>query len=210
MGVSSPSDPNPSIPTKVYKIGIVGSWSTGRHSFCRKFLKDKFEEGLEPTPEENGPREFVSEGKSCRIELIDTAGREEFQFMHYQHFSECNVFIILYDPNVSWSFQAVEWFRNAVISAKTHSGEPVDFVLVSTKSDTPIEQRQVSKEIAEAVAKKWDIRLFETSAKTGENIQEVFRTAVELCVNQPLPAPIPKKKSIWRHFKPLFKLVKIR
>ena len=59
-------------------------------------------------------------------------------------------------------------------------GRPPKVVLVGNKCDLPDNKRQVTKEQAEEMAKKWGVPYIETSAKESINVQEAFMTVTKL------------------------------
>ena len=53
------------------------------------------------------------------------------------------------------------------------AGDKIPIVLVGNKSDLK-DKREVSKEEGENSAKQYKIKFFETSAKTGNNVEDCF------------------------------------
>ena len=62
-----------------------------------------------------------------------------------------------------------------------HANTNVQIILVGNKSDLA-KKRQVTVEEADAVAKRYNIQYFETSAKTGSNVDESFYNVSKLII----------------------------
>ena len=56
-----------------------------------------------------------------------------------------------------------------------HAQPNVQKILLANKSDM-IEQKEINKEEGEKIAAQYNMKFFETSAKTGMNIKEAFET----------------------------------
>lgn len=71
------------------------------------------------------------------------------------------------------------YFRST-LDIRKHANPHTTVVLVGNKCDLENNQRQVTREEGEKFAKDNDIPLFlETSAKSAENVEEVFRMTAE-------------------------------
>ncbi|WP_287587035.1 GTP-binding protein, partial [Candidatus Borrarchaeum sp.] len=87
--------------------------------------------------------------------------------------------LIVYDITNEGSFKNVKkWYQEV----KKHSaGIPI--ILVGNKSDLE-EARIISSKEGEKIAKEIDCPFFEASAKTGENVEFIFRTLNNMLVEQ--------------------------
>lgn len=75
------------------------------------------------------------------------------------------------------SFDRIEKFRLQVARVKESDTIPV--VIVGNKVDR-VHEREVSTEAGEALAKRLGCAFIETSAKTRQNLEEAFFTAVRM------------------------------
>ena len=74
-----------------------------------------------------------------------------------------------FDLTSLWRFKHIEnWIKN--IKDAYFTGQPI---LVGSKKDL-VSKRQVSKSEIEKLARKWKLHYFETSSKTGENVEAAF------------------------------------
>ena len=90
-------------------------------------------------------------------------------------------FFFVYSITSPESFDEIETFIQRVERVKDRSIEGIG-VLIGNKVDLEEEHRQVSKEKGEELAKRYGIPFFETSAKTGENVEEMFQALGSLII----------------------------
>ena len=83
-------------------------------------------------------------------------------------------FFFFYSITSSQSFDEIETFIQRMERVKDRSIEGIG-VLIGNKVDLEEEHRQVPKYKGEELAKHYGIPFFETSAKTGENVEEMFQ-----------------------------------
>ena len=109
--------------------------------------------------------------------IWDTAGQERFYTIAKAYFRSALGIILVFDICDRESFdQLPRWLRDARMEADPHCS----VMLVGNKADMAAE-RKVSQEEAEAFAKAHELNYIETSAKTGDNIEEAFfKTGVSL------------------------------
>ena len=82
--------------------------------------------------------------------------------------------IVAYDCTSEESFNNVRnWVRQ--VEAHTNGRENVEAVLIGNKSDLT-DRKVIETEQGQALAKEFGMDFFETSARTGQNVQETFIT----------------------------------
>src|SRR4051812_6385000 len=105
---------------------------------------------------------------------IDTAGQERFQTILPAYYRGAHGVMLCYDVTDEKSYQNVaHWIK----SIETHSSQCVQTVLVGNKADMDSE-RVVSSSQGEELAKKYSTSLFETSARSGVNVNEAFEAVI--------------------------------
>jgi len=155
-----------------WRIAVLGDGGVGKTALAVQFTLNCFVETYDPTIEDAYRRQFVVDNKMCFVEVIDTAGQEEYATLRDQWVREGQGFILVYSIASRSSFERVYAFYLAMKRAK--KSEPnVPFILVGNKSDQAHE-REVSKEEGLARAKYFGCPFFETSAKTAENVETSF------------------------------------
>ncbi|KAG8733211.1 Ras GTPase ras2 [Ceratobasidium sp. 423] len=128
-------------------------------------------EAYDPTIEDAYRKQTMVDGSVCHIEIVDTAGQEEYSTLRDQWVREGQGFILVYSITERRSFERMETFRQALLRAK--SRQPPLFILVGNKCDQTYE-RQVLKQEGENLAQQWGCEFMETSARTGQNIEKLF------------------------------------
>ncbi|KAK8854287.1 Ras- protein Rab-4A [Tritrichomonas musculus] len=150
------------------KTVVVGDSGVGKTCILFRFVRDCFQED---TPSTLGV-EFMSkiiETKKQRIELQlwDTAGQELFRAVTRGYYRGSIGAFIVYDITNRDSYDDVPRWLTDVKS----SDRDIVCVLIGNKSDLSNEKREVPKEVAQKFADDHKMAFFETSAKTGENIE---------------------------------------
>ena len=109
--------------------------------------------------------------KSYTIEILDTAGEEDFQKMMDMWISFGEGFMLVFAIDDKESFDLIKTKRERVLKGKHN--EPTPMILVGNKKDLE-DKRKVTSEEAKALADSWGIEYIETSAKNNDNCNEPF------------------------------------
>lgn len=128
-------------------------------------------EEYDPTIEDSYRKQVVIDEQTCLLEILDTAGQEEFTALRDQWIRECEGFVIVYSVTSMHSFHQVNTFKQQVGRVKDEDGLPM--MLVGNKCDLE-EEREVPKEQGLALAEKCGFQFREASAKTRVNVEESF------------------------------------
>ena len=128
------------------------------------------------SPPSGGPAH--DDGETCLIDMLDTAGQEEYSCMRDQYMRTGDGFMIVFDLT---SQRTLEEARDLYAFAqRIKDQDRVPAVLVGNKSDLEA-QRQVSADDATEVAAELGLVYFETSAKWRVNIDEAIHELVRQC-----------------------------
>lgn len=154
-----------------WRVTALGDGAVGKTSIAVQFTLHSFTEAYDPTIEDAYRKQTVVDGSVCHIEIVDTAGQEEYSTLRDQWVREGQGFILVYSITERRSFERIETFRQALLRAKART--PPLFILVGNKDDQTYE-RQVLKAEGESLAAQWGCEFMETSARTGHNIDKLF------------------------------------
>ena len=160
------------------KYSIIGDSSVGKSNLATRFIHDKFSDEYHPT---SGvlidSSDLNLEGKVYRIQTFDTAEKDVFKENGTLYYKNSACFILVYEINNRKSFENLSnWIENF----KKSEPKTVLKVLVGNKCDLE-EKREVSEEEGRKFAENNEMLLFfETSAKTGKNVEEVFKQSAAL------------------------------
>ncbi len=104
------------------------------------------------------------------MQIWDTAGQERFRTITQTYYKGAMGIILAYDCTNEESFNNV---KNWVRQIELHASQNVEKVLIGNKADW-LEKKVISREMGESLAREYSMKFFETSAKTGENVQDTF------------------------------------
>ncbi|XP_059162219.1 circularly permutated Ras protein 1-like [Physella acuta] len=116
----------------------------------------------------------LDDGETCLLDILDTAGQEEYSSVRDSYVKSGDGFVIIYSITDKASFIEAEtifhWLQ------KVKQATPCA-ILVANKQDLTSEAAVTSEQGAD-LAKKLGVPFFETSAKTGSNVAEAIKGLV--------------------------------
>ena len=153
------------------KIMLLGDSTVGKTSILRRYCKNEFSNKYATTIGIDFQfKNMIKFDKRIRLQIWDTAGQERYKVVAKNYFNSSDGFVILYDITNKESFQNVTSWISQINDI---ASKAVKFILFGNKNDLE-ESRIVKKNEGENMAKKYSMLFYETSAKTGENINEGF------------------------------------
>ncbi len=167
----------------IIEIGIIGDTLTGKTSLINKYAGLGFSNEMTSTI---GIDFFMIEIKSSKnikykLKIFDTAGQENYHSLALNIFKKCKGLILVYSINNKKSFLYVnnEWIKNI---NDTFDLSKIPVLLVGNKIDLN-DERIIREEEGRKIADENKFLFYETSAKTGENVEEIFQTIFETIIN---------------------------
>lgn len=155
---------------------MLGEGGVGKTAFSVRLFWDKFVVEYDPTIEDAYKKEYKIDNKEIVIEIIDTAGQEEYSSALQDKFIRSGEgFLCVYSITSMQTFKKIKDLRERI--TWTLDNDNVPMVLIGNKSDLE-EQREVSREQGEALAKEFKCPFFEASAKNAVNVAD----AVEMLI----------------------------
>eukprot|EP00211_Chloroparvula_japonica_P016499 CAMPEP_0119132972 /NCGR_PEP_ID=MMETSP1310-20130426/12721_1 /TAXON_ID=464262 /ORGANISM="Genus nov. species nov., Strain RCC2339" /LENGTH=189 /DNA_ID=CAMNT_0007123641 /DNA_START=104 /DNA_END=673 /DNA_ORIENTATION=- len=159
----------------LHKVIIVGAGGVGKSALTLQYMYGDFVEEYDPTSADSYRKKITIDEEDMNLDILDTAGQEEYAAMRDNYYRTGEGFICVYSVTLESSFKSVNEFREAIL--RVTERESVPFVLVGNKVDLE-DQREVSKDKGEALAKKFECDFVETSAKTNQNVDKAFQSIV--------------------------------
>ena len=158
-----------------YKIIFLGDQYVGKSSILNRFYQDRFEPDYQATIGLDFHSKNVEiKGSTIRLLLYDTAGQEKFKSLIPMYIRDANIIIVVYDISNKDSFIHTDHWVNETKDLKR---EDAIFVLVGNKIDLE-DKRAVSNKEASEFAEQKGFLFHEVSAKTGDEIQELFNSII--------------------------------
>ena len=173
----------PHSPEYVYKLSIIGDQGVGKTSMTQRYVHGIFQADYKATI-----GTFISK-KECKFNELNTAvrfmiwdlaGQNQFQRLWPDYLTDSRAGIIVYDISNRESFENVKKWYDIIVKVAYPS---LILVLVGNKIDLE-DSRIVSKEEGINLAKELGIYYLETSAKTNENIDDVFEWIALQIINR--------------------------
>lgn len=159
-----------------YHIVVLGSGGVGKSCLTAQFVQNVWIESYDPTIEDSYRKAIDVDGRSVVLEILDTAGTEQFTAMRELYMKTGQGFLLVFSITSMTSLHELAELRDQIIRIK--DDERVPIVLVGNKSDLE-EDRAVTRSRAFAVSQAWgNCPYYETSARRRANVDEVF---IDLC-----------------------------
>ena len=132
----------------------------------------QFVEDYEPTKVDSYRKLLSLDGNECQIDILDTAGQEEYAVITDNYFRSGEGFLCVFSLVERETYAAVSDFREQILRVKADEQTPM--ILVVNKVDLADESREVATWEGESLAGSWGIPYVETSAKTAVNVNKIY------------------------------------
>nr|CAH7716468.1 unnamed protein product [Callosobruchus chinensis] len=126
-----------------YKIVVLGSGGVEKSALTVLFVQGIFVEKYDPTIEDSYRKQVEVDGQQCMLEILDTAGTEQFTAIRDLYMKNGQGFILVYSITAQSTFNDLQDLREQILRVKDTDDVPM--VLVENKCDLE-EERVVGKE----------------------------------------------------------------
>lgn len=170
--------------TSSVKVVLVGPSNAGKTSIAKRFTTDQFDEFQDMTVGSaffSKPLHSTKHNVTARVEVWDTAGQEKYRAMAPMYFRNAAGAVLVFDQTSPASFDALEsvWLPELL----PHMKNSTQFIVMcGNKADLQTQVDDATVQFlsrVEAMCSSRGIKLFATSAKTGQNIFDVFSFLVD-------------------------------
>ncbi|KAI0194165.1 ras-domain-containing protein [Astrocystis sublimbata] len=186
------ADSNAPKPSSSVKLVLLGEAAVGKSSLVLRFVNNDFQENKEPTI----GAAFLTQkcnlpSRTIKFEIWDTAGQERFASLAPMYYRNAQAALVVYDLTKPTSLVKA---RHWVAELQRQASPGIVIALVGNKLDLTNDSesgqgsgdaegaegeesgdaRKVSTEEAKSYAEEESLLFFETSAKTGYNVTDVF------------------------------------
>lgn len=172
------------------KIIIVGDPGVGKTSILNQYCYKRFEETTKPTIGCDFSTLIISNDSSkvIKAQLWDVAGQEKFHALSKLYIRGAQGCVIVCDITDEESLASTLKWKELILNDESLSEEPIPIVLVQNKKDL-IEQENSHEHKTLTNLQHFSqnngyFACFQTSAKTSENLDDLFRVLIEEILNR--------------------------
>jgi len=155
------------------KVVLLGSQSVGKTCLVERYLYGKFNLGVTATVGAAfGAKKITKGAVTINLGIWDTAGAERYEAMSRIYYRQARAAVVCFDLTSSESFAKVKFWVDEL-----YENEPTcEVYICGTKVDLLAEkEREVERNMVENYMKTIHAKgYYETSAKTGDNIDVLF------------------------------------
>jgi len=154
---------------------VLGQGGVGKSALVLRFISAQFISRYDPTIEDRHTKVLVHDNIPVVLEILDTAGQDNFSVMRELYYKCGDAFALIYSITQKKTFLSLNDFHQ---NLKRLREEDPPIVLVGNKSDLE-KSREVTYQEGLKQAQDWEVAFVETSAKDGANVNHVFEVLIE-------------------------------
>ena len=161
------------------RIIIVGDAKVGKTNIINTAIsQDEFNENYLPSIGMDVSKLYIKfNEKTFKLILWDTSGKEMYHSITQNYYKNSAFAIVVYDITDKKSFESL---KRWIDECKFYNKKNIILMLVGNKKDLEQSRKITEKEGREFAEKNLINYFFESSAKTGENINEIFYQICEI------------------------------
>ena len=162
---------------------IIGDSTVGKTSILSRYANGTFNSSyLATVGLDNFTKDELIDNKMVRIKIWDTAGQERYKSLTKGFFRNAQGIMIVYDVTNSETFENLKYWIQSIKTQMESEIDKIPVIIIGNKVDS--EEREIKIEEAQLFSKNQNYPYFETSAKTGLNIDDTIRFLVSEVINK--------------------------
>ena len=162
---------------KPIRIVIMGGGGTGKSCITVNFVQNMFVEKYDPTIEDSYRKSVIIDNVIYPIEILDTAGTEEFTSMRDLYIKNADGIILVYSLTSAPSVHVLEEIHEKI--QRVSSDIPI--IIAANKCDME-KEIVITGQAYRAIQAKYNCQSIRTSAKTSEGVLEIFNMIISLAI----------------------------
>ena len=170
-------DKNKKSSSKEYeiKICLLGDISVGKTSIASRFCKNSFNDNYINTIGGAYQQQniILNNGVKMKLHIWDTSGQDRFRSMTNLYYRDAQVAILTYDVTNEQSLDSLTYWLKE-LNDKVDQDNML-LCLAGNKNDVDSSQKKVTTAKGKEFAEKNNMIFYETSAKTGAGVKELFQ-----------------------------------
>ena len=158
------------------KICLLGEVNVGKTSIASRFCKNSFNDNYINTIGGAYQQQnlVLSNGAKMKLHIWDTSGQDRFRSMTNLYYRDAQAAILTYDVTNPVTIDSLNYWLNE-LKDKVDQDNMI-LCLAGNKNDVDSSEKKIPYSKGKEFADKNNLIFFETSAKTGEGIKELFQT----------------------------------
>ncbi|WOO79494.1 Ras-related protein Rap-1 [Vanrija pseudolonga] len=160
---------------RVYRAAVMGSGGVGKSAVTIRFINGEYLEMYDPT----NRRQFEVDGTPCLLEILDTAGIDQYLSLNDLFIRDSDGFILVFSLIQKETINEVRGVRESIrrIKNPVHA-QTIPMVIIGRDKADLVDEREVAPQTAEALAIESGCPYFETSARDNIGILPAFAEIV--------------------------------
>ena len=157
------------------KICLLGDVSVGKTSIASRFCKNSFNKSYINTIGGAYQQQNIvlNNGAKIKLHIWDTSGQDRFRSMTNLYYRDAQVAILTYDVTNEQSLESLNYWLNE-LKDKVEIDNMI-LCLAGNKNDVDANEKRVPTSKGKAFAEEHSMIFYETSAKTGAGVKELFQ-----------------------------------
>ncbi len=163
----------------VLKICLLGDGSVGKTSLVYRYIENRFSRDFKSTLGVNLLKKRVNleaefDGKVASLQIWDLGGQSAYRKLRKLYLEGSQGALIVFDVTAQSSFDSLDEWIKSLIEIR---GDSVPMIIIGNKIDLE-GQRVISQAQAVEFSKKFNSKYIETSAATGEKVEDAFKDLI--------------------------------
>ena len=97
---------------------FISAGGVGKSALTIQLIQNHFVDEYDPTIEDSYRKQVVIDGETCLLDILDTAGQEEYSAMRDQYMRTGEGFLLVFAVNNAKSFEDISQYREQIKRVK--------------------------------------------------------------------------------------------